>query len=297
MRYSLNRIILIFLSCACTPTVPARSCEGSWSGQTIIEGVTWLSGRFINCFGGSQFVNVLDIDQAKTAIEIVPSRMVDQYLTLGVLVDKVKGLAGVNGGFFCYTGGKPSVPSDICDIECFEDCPKGLSLLQIGEVALSYNCKTYRTSFAVLLDGAIEFQQIGPGEHWLDGDVLWAMGAGPRLLFNGECPEKRVGKCFIPSQGFKWVNTPAPRTVLAVSKDNHLMLVTVDGRGKDGARGMTLPKLAEFLRDKLKAYQAMNLDGGGSTSMYITGKGYVNHPSDGEPRALYDAIVISKKTK
>ena len=117
------------------------------------------------------------------------------------------------------------------------------------------------------------------------------------MLVNGECPEQRGGKCHIPLQGFKWVNELAPRTALAVSRDNHLMLITVDGRDTDGARGMKLSKLAEFLRDKLKAYQAMNLDGGGSTSVYITGKGYVNHPSDGKPRALYDAIVIKKKTE
>ena len=54
MRNCFTRMILIVLAHACAPAVPAQSCEGSWSGQTITEGVTWLSAIFTNCFGWSE---------------------------------------------------------------------------------------------------------------------------------------------------------------------------------------------------------------------------------------------------
>jgi hypothetical protein len=65
----------------------------------------------------------------------------------------------------------------------------------------------------------------------------------------------------------------------------------VSGRGKDGSVGMTLRELAElFVR--LGASDALNLDGGGSTTMVIGGE-LQNVPSDGLERAVSSALVLS----
>lgn len=82
-----------------------------------------------------------------------------------------------------------------------------------------------------------------------------------------------------------------PRTAAGVSKDGStLYLVTVDGRRPTDA-GMTLPELAKVMM-QLGAYDAMNFDGGGSTTMVIEGQ-VVNRPSDqaGE-RAIGSALLI-----
>jgi len=72
--------------------------------------------------------------------------------------------------------------------------------------------------------------------------------------------------------------TRHPRTAAGVSRDGStLYLVTVDGR-RESDSGMSLSELAETMM-QLGAYEAMNFDGGGSTTMVIEGQ-VVNRPSD-----------------
>ncbi|MGZ3546079.1 MAG: phosphodiester glycosidase family protein [Gemmatimonadaceae bacterium] len=82
-----------------------------------------------------------------------------------------------------------------------------------------------------------------------------------------------------------------PRTAIGFSRDSStLLLLTVDGRSENSG-GMTLVELANVMRE-LGAWQAMNFDGGGSTTMVIDGK-VVNHPSDKEgERAVGDALLV-----
>ncbi len=74
------------------------------------------------------------------------------------------------------------------------------------------------------------------------------------------------------------------------------MLVTIDGRQPGESIGMPLTTLAELLIE-LGAVEAMNLDGGGSTTMVVQDK-IVNRPSDatGE-RPVSDAILVFPKPK
>lgn len=71
-----------------------------------------------------------------------------------------------------------------------------------------------------------------------------------------------------------------PRTVLAVTGSGRLLLMTVDGR-LSTAKGMTCPELQSFLGRFFAPAYAINMDGGGSTAMYINGNGIVNYPCNG----------------
>jgi exopolysaccharide biosynthesis protein len=87
-----------------------------------------------------------------------------------------------------------------------------------------------------------------------------------------------------------FVETRHPRTAVAKLKDGKFLMVTVDGRSKESG-GISLPDLAAFLLE-LGATDAMNLDGGGSTTMFLDGR-VVNKPSDKEgERAVGDAILV-----
>ena len=67
-----------------------------------------------------------------------------------------------------------------------------------------------------------------------------------------------------------------PRTAIGYTKDNHLIMLTADGR--EGASiGLTLIELANLMKE-FGCINAMNLDGGGSTVMYVKGK-IVNKPA------------------
>ncbi len=86
-----------------------------------------------------------------------------------------------------------------------------------------------------------------------------------------------------------------PRTAVGFSRDSStLYLLTVDGRSEDSG-GMTLDELASMMR-RLGAWQAMNLDGGGSTTMVVDGR-VTNRPSDatGEREVGNAILVITRK--
>ena len=85
-----------------------------------------------------------------------------------------------------------------------------------------------------------------------------------------------------------------PRTMIGTSKGGIIWMVTVDGRQPELSQGMTFAEL-QTLAAGLKLEYALNLDGGGSTTMVANGT-IVNHPSDKTgPRKVSDGIVVVKR--
>ena len=85
-----------------------------------------------------------------------------------------------------------------------------------------------------------------------------------------------------------------PRTMIGTGRDGTIWLVTVDGRNPLLSLGMSFREL-QRLAQRLGMSEALNLDGGGSTTMVVKGK-VVNHPSDPQgPRRVSDAIVVMRK--
>ncbi len=118
------------------------------------------------------------------------------------------------------------------------------------------------------------------------------IGGWPRLLRDGVniAPRSAADEGTISRNA----EVRHPRTAVGFSRDSATMLlVTVDGRSTASV-GMTLVELADLLRE-LGAWNALNFDGGGSTTMVIGGR-VVNIPSDrtGE-RDVGNALVISKR--
>lgn len=82
-----------------------------------------------------------------------------------------------------------------------------------------------------------------------------------------------------------------PRSAIGYTADNNLVLVAVDGR-EGSSVGMTLRELAYFMQS-IGCTNAMNLDGGGSTVMYVKGQ-VVNNPAQRGGIPLSNAIVLSE---
>ena len=82
-----------------------------------------------------------------------------------------------------------------------------------------------------------------------------------------------------------------PRTAIGVSADSKkVFMVVVDGRSTT-SRGMTCGELGTLLKN-LGAADAMNLDGGGSSAMYVAGIGIVSKPSDGSERVVGNHLAL-----
>ena len=76
-----------------------------------------------------------------------------------------------------------------------------------------------------------------------------------------------------------------PRTAVALTDDNHFLMVVVDGRRPGVSEGMTARELTRFLQDNFHPRYALNMDGGGSSTLCVAGEGdpethVVNRPTD-----------------
>ncbi len=111
----------------------------------------------------------------------------------------------------------------------------------------------------------------------------WATIFSPYLIVNG------VKSQFSGNGGYGY----QPRTAIGQRKDGVILLAVIDGRGSNGSNGASMVQLANLF-EKYGAYNAANLDGGGSTMLYEKGE-IVNEPRGwgytGE-RHIGEALVL-----
>lgn len=105
---------------------------------------------------------------------------------------------------------------------------------------------------------------------------------------NGRYALLQNGVVVAPAGGGSFVTGRHPRTVAGVTADGRLVLLTIDGRSRTSV-GATLMEAAAAARS-LGMIEAVNLDGGGSTTMAVRGHPS-GKPSDGRERAVGDALV------
>jgi len=131
--------------------------------------------------------------------------------------------------------------------------------------------------------GGIAAVNLGTDPAW--PGLRHALGGGPRLVANGRPYVTSSTEHFRADIAVG----AAPRTAVGVLANGDVLLVAVDGRQAGYSVGMTLGELAQFLA-KQGCRDAMNLDGGGSTTLVVDGR-LVNRPSDGRSRSVSNALL------
>jgi exopolysaccharide biosynthesis protein len=134
-------------------------------------------------------------------------------------------------------------------------------------------------------DSGLQVEYARPEKFYEESDKEdFVMVAGP-LLIKDSIPQA------LPDMNFTHIRHP--RTCLGITGES-IIFITIDGRSELAA-GMSLIEVRKFLLS-LGCLDAINLDGGGSTSMWIRNRGTVNMPSDrtGE-RPVANALIIKKK--
>jgi exopolysaccharide biosynthesis protein len=120
------------------------------------------------------------------------------------------------------------------------------------------------------------------------------VNGGPLLVRNGRefITQRRDGFVHAgdPSFAYGFVIKRNPRTFAGIDDRGRTVLVTVDGR-TTADLGLSIPEEADVSRS-LGLVRAVNLDGGGSTTMTLHGQ-VITHPSDatGE-RPVGDAVLV-----
>ena len=86
-----------------------------------------------------------------------------------------------------------------------------------------------------------------------------------------------------------------PRTVFAMTGDNHLLLIAIDkDRTYGTVAGMSARGMTQFLKYHFNPQYALNMDGGGSTALSVRGR-LVNTPSDSGERSVPTFLLVYEK--
>lgn len=217
--------------------------------------------------GPHRDVHVARIDLTNDALLVIGTPQAHRGTTVSDYAKKNKALIAINADYF--------------------DAKFNPIGLTIGPCGLWEGSKdTGREGVVAVGKGRALIQKqsdiMDPVEEWVGA----AVGGWPMLI--KECTPL-TAKELPGSDAF--TRAPHPRTAVGLTKDgNTLYFVVADGR-RSGIPGMTLAELAAFMDTELGACSAINLDGGGSTAMWVGDK-LVNRPSDGVERRVGDHLGV-----
>lgn len=217
-------------------------------------------------------IHVTRIDLTNDQIAVIASRESEKGTRVSDLAHLEHAVVAINGDYFD---------------EKFS--PVGMTVGPCGE--WEDVKKTRREGVLVLGDQKARITR--PSETKLtDAPEDWvetAMSGWPSLIVDCDVlsPTELPG-----SDAF--TRAPHPRTAVGLTSDRKtLFFVVADGR-RTGVPGLTLAQLGEFMHDRLNACSALNLDGGGSSAMWVTNR-IVNRPADGVERRVGDHLAVVLK--
>lgn len=165
-------------------------------------------------------------------------------------------LAAINGSFFDIKAGNGVVYLESEGKPLSNSITGGIDFLQNGVVLITRS-------------GEVHIGNAKPDLFYQNStEEAFVLVSGPVLLKNGVAE---------PLQNHPFVTKRHPRTCICETI-SALKFIVVDGRSET-ADGMSLSELQEFLLS-LDCKDALNLDGGGSSTLWSAEKGILNHPSD-----------------
>lgn len=267
-------ILLVLFSKLCFAQNDSLNIKNAnWTSTDLGKGITWKSYHFKQkeLFNGNQSINIIETRlknrKVKFSLLAADTMKTDTQakrllLPTSKMASSHDALVAVNAGFFDTKNGGAvdflKIGGTIIDTTRLKDVPR-LPFHSISAVTI------HKNKVKIIKGG----QELGWERGLKEGNVLLT---GPLLRLNNVSEN-------LPKTPFN--DNRHPRTCACVTNDKKLLLITVDGRSTE-AYGMTLAELT-YLAKILNCKDAINFDGGGSTTMYIKGQpenGVVNYPTD-----------------
>lgn len=258
--------------------------NAEWKIEKISQGVVLKTFWFQNTlFNSNQFVSVLEI-KPKKKLEFDIGYDPKKLITTSDFGTQANAIAALNGTFFDIANGG--------SVDYIKADGKVINENRLGK---NGNRAGHQRSALVLNKGKISIVKWDGTPYWeksLTGEDI--MVSGPLLILD------QIHEKLDYDNSFN--KTRHPRTAVAITKNKRILFITVDGRNSNSA-GMSLFELTKMM-GWLNADDAINLDGGGSTTLWINNykeNGVVNFPTDNKKwdhegqRKVANVVLLMKK--
>ena len=282
MRY---RLLIIIAAAALLIPFRAQAQEdslafisGNWTETSVASGVTLRQCHFTgkSIFGANEYISVLTAGPRKR-LHVVESPAEALEKTTSIAA-RHKAVAAVNGSFF-----RMKAPYGPTTYVRTGGIYKGID----NEGSSRKRDQFESGCLAITGRKAIVAKALSKELDWEDGiEAEDLISSGP-LLISGGVPEV--------CKDVKFNTNRHPRTAVGILPDGSKVFVVVDGRSSK-SQGATIEEMQKIMM-WLGCTDALNLDGGGSSTMVVRGK-IVNHPCDNKAfdsegeRSVANAIII-----
>jgi uncharacterized protein YigE (DUF2233 family) len=235
----------------------------AWADWTTVgPGVDYQEFR-----GDNYDVHVTRVDLTNDDIQVISTRESEKGLKVSDFAKREHALAAINGDYFDERFNPVGMTVGPCG-----EWDSVKKIRREGYIAIGDSKARIARQSEVRLDD--------DPEDWMEATV----SGWPALIASCKPVTPLPGSA-------SFTLATHPRTAVGLSKDKKtLYLVVADGR-RTGVPGFTLPQLATFMSEKLHACAAINLDGGGSSAMWVSDR-IVNRPADGVERPVGDHLAV-----
>ena len=273
-----------------------RPEEKGWTVKEVAPGI--LFRQFAGSVDGSaQFINVIDWDMSKPGYKLKFTYTEKEKPTSEVFKEH-DAVVAMNA---CYEPGSVVLKVDGEYLSCMPN-----------NTVMATGVPNWKSDAAIFVDGSdIRISYYGKGRTTEELRTFYANCTEPNIFSSAPMlidDYSPVGESFAGFQtdvtkydyedARRHQGVRHPRTAVALTADNHFLMVVVDGRQPGVGEGMTAKELTRFLRDNFNPQYALNMDGGGSTTLCVEGEGdpdthVVNRPSNkSKERKLYSHFCL-----
>ena len=262
--------------------------EAQWQANELGRGLVWKRHLFANkqLYNANQSINYVETRLRNRQVRIAfvsadtPGEAKRKLLPTSQLSREAGAFVGLNGTFFDT---KQAGSVDMMKIKGY--------VLDTTRVKPTDRRAEHQQA-AITIRGRkiriVKGEEQGNWDRALRADNV--MVTGPLLLWKGQIN---------PLKKSAFNDNRHPRTCLCITHDKRLIMLTADGRNPQ-AQGLSLGELTHLMQT-LGCRDAINLDGGGSTTLWLHNQpdgGVVNYPCDNKQfdhlgeRPVSNAVVI-----
>lgn len=258
--FSILLVILIGVVDAQTKADSIAIVTAPWQVVETQKGIVHKRVVIPSLYQGAQSINLLEIDPATgKRVGIAVNEKMDK---VSCSAPNYRAITAINGSYFNMKEG-----NSICFLKTDRQL---VDTTTVSELELRVTGAVYiKKGKLKLIPWNREIEKKYKGEK---GIVL---ASGPLMLKDGTYYNWSMCNS-------DFIQTKHPRSAVCITKEGKFLFVTVDGRFEGLAEGMNIPELAHLLK-VLGGKDAINLDGGGSTTLWLSGasdNGVVNYPCD-----------------